>query len=383
MPTLNGFRRWLATLRRLNAQRDAIDRQAGELADVRLRLESRLDGVERLQIDHGARLAMIDRRQDEQRTSLGTVQSALESLRARVELESEQASAVRNGVRGEIQGLGARIDALARTAQCTEDTVRRIDAVGEATRERVDAIAPPFPALPGLSANDTAAWLHAAVEARFRGPSEDIRERLRIYLPFLAKLPAAVRALAAVDVGCGRGEWLELLREADITAVGVDDNPVSVERCKSHGLDARRTDALVYLRAQADEGFAVVSAFHVIEHLAPEHVMALLFESQRILAPGGLLLLETPNPDNLLVGASSFHLDPTHRHPIPLALLRTLVEFARFEVVETLALQPDDAMRDAAAAEQWPATLARLLGGARDSGIVARKPEPPTDAASI
>jgi hypothetical protein len=87
-----------------------------------------------------------------------------------------------------------------------------------------------------------------------------------------------------------------------------------------------------------------------------------------------LLLLETPNPDNVLVGSSSFYLDPTHRHPIPSPLLRLIVEFAKFDVIETLALQPDDAMRQIAETERWPATLARLVTGPRDTGIIAARP---------
>ena len=111
--------------------------------------------------------------------------------------------------------------------------------------------------------------------------------------------------------------------------------------------------------------------FHVVEHLPTETMVRMLLEARRVLIPGGLLILETPNPDNVLVASNSFHLDPTHRRPIPAPLLRVIVEFAKFHVVEMLALQPDDAMREAALAERWPATLTRLLAGPRDLGIVA------------
>ena len=112
----------------------------------------------------------------------------------------------------------------------------------------------------------------------------------------------------------------------------------------------------------------------MIEHLAPETLLALLLETRRVLRPGGIMILETPNPANLIVGASSFYHDPTHRHPLPAPLLRFVVEWARFEVVEILALQPDHALLDVATREGWPPTLQRLLSGPQDLSVIARVP---------
>ena len=340
MPTVKGLRRWLHSLRALNQTRDTLDALAAEVR---------------------ARLAAIEAR--------------LQAVATDAARRHDEEIAVRNGVRVEIAALdrnvresaGALSAALAASEQAIGARIGILDG-------RLDAVAPPFPALPGLGSADTAAWFHAAVEATFRGPYEEIRERMRVYLPYLETLPAEVRALPALDVGCGRGEWLELATGAGIKAIGIDENAVSVERCVARGLEAVRGDALEYLRRQPDAGHSVVSAFHVVEHLDPATMMALLVDARRVLAVGGLLLLETPNPANLRVAGYSFHFDPTHRHPIPAPLLRAFVEFARYEVVDVLALQPDHAVAEVAAREHWPATLVDLLAGARDSGLVARKP---------
>jgi O-antigen chain-terminating methyltransferase len=356
MATLKGFRRWLRSLRALNAQRDALERQAADLGNLR--------------VQYDAQRETFELRERELRE--WAVQ--LRALQARVAEESEQERQVRDGVRLEITGLTSRLDSAARSAAVLGRSILGLETTTDSLHARLQAIAPPFPALPELASEDGAAWFHAAVEAKFRGPTEDIRERLRVYVPYLATLPAAALKLQALDLGCGRGEWLELLRGERISAVGIDANPVSIERCLASGLHALRGDALEYLRQQPGGEISLVTAFHLVEHLATETVMALLFEARRVLAPGGLLILETPNPENLLVASCSFHLDPTHRRPIPMPLLRMFVEFAKLEVVETVALQPDDEMRRASANENWPPTLTRLLGGPRDAGIIARKP---------
>lgn len=366
MATLKGFARWLRSLRALNAQRATLEQQVSQVADLRARFEQQ-------------QRALAEQAGEAERHAreLHDVAARLEALEARTALASEQERQVRDGVRREITGITSRLDERAQAATELAGAVRRLEATADALQARLATIAPSFPALPDLASDDAAAWFHAAIEGRFRGPSEDIRERLRVYVPYVATLPPEAFPLPAVDLGCGRGEWLELLRDEGMNAIGIDDNPVSIERCATRGLEVLRGDALEYLRLQNDASIAVVSAFHVVEHLAPETMMSLLVEAWRVLAPGGLLLLETPNPENLVVGSSSFYLDPTHRQPIPLPLLRTFVEFASFDVVATVLLQPDDEMRKAAAAEHWPSTLARLLAGPRDAGIVARKPFDP------
>jgi SAM-dependent methyltransferase len=162
------------------------------------------------------------------------------------------------------------------------------------------------------------------------------------------------------------------MRCEGIAAVGVDENPVTVDRCLERKLDVTRADILEFLRAEADANYDLVTSFQVIEHLAPEALIELLLEARRVLRPGGILILETPNAANLNVAAFTFFHDPTHRQLLPAPLLRFIVEWARFEVVEILALQPDLALLDVATREGWPPTLQRLLSGPQDIGVIAR-----------
>ena len=119
-----------------------------------------------------------------------------------------------------------------------------------------------------------------------------------------------------LDIGCGRGEWLELLKEAGAEARGVDLNRVMLDECRRRGLSVAEADGLAYLRGLPDESLQAVTSFHLIEHLPFETLVMLIDEIGRTLKPGGLVILETPNPKNLTVGACSFYSDPTHRNPI-------------------------------------------------------------------
>lgn len=185
------------------------------------------------------------------------------------------------------------------------------------------------------------ARFYAEFQDHFRGSRDQIRERLARYL----KYPEVFRqtGLPAIDLGCGRGEWLQMLGEHGFTAVGVDSNESMVERCRALGLSAEVGDALEYLR-QADAGSAaVVTGFHIAEHLRIESVLILLDEALRVLAPGGFLILETPNPENVLTGACNFYIDPTHERPIPPVTLEFMARHAGFADVELLRLNPAQA----------------------------------------
>src|SRR6185437_6360076 len=127
-----------------------------------------------------------------------------------------------------------------------------------------------------------------------------------------------------------RGEWLEMLRDEGYQAAGVDMDEGMLQGCRERGLNARRGDALTALRELPDESMNLVSAFHLVEHMAFDDVRALLREARRVLKPAGLLILETPNPENIVVGTSLFYLDPTHLRPIPPELLSFAVEFEGF-----------------------------------------------------
>ncbi len=169
------------------------------------------------------------------------------------------------------------------------------------------------------------AWddLYLSFEGVFRGSSETIKERLSVYLGDVGALEFGERKL--LDVGCGRGDWLQLLEESGIPAYGIDLDDRSITQALERKLDVSHGDAIAHLAGLPARSLAAVTAFHVVEHIGVDNIITLLDSAFRCLMRGGLLILETPNPENLFVGTSDFYLDPTHRQPIPPPLLSFLV----------------------------------------------------------
>ena len=172
--------------------------------------------------------------------------------------------------------------------------------------------------------------LYVSFEDHFRGTREDIKHRLVVYLPFVKAAHAAAGLATTLDLGCGRGEWLELLREEGIAAQGVDLNRLMVAQCRANGLDVIEADAVDYVRSLARDSLSAVTAIHLVEHVPFRRVVALLDEVLRVLKPGGVAIFESPNPENLIVGACNFYSDPTHLNPIPPLSLQYTVEARGF-----------------------------------------------------
>lgn len=207
-------------------------------------------------------------------------------------------------------------------------------------------------------------------ERNFRGSREEIRGRLeRAYAPLLAVLAERFTKPSVLDLGCGRGEWLELAQTFGIAAHGVDLDEGMLSACISRHLSVTHGDAVHYLANQPDANFALVSGFHIAEHLQFEMLRRLVSEAFRVLCPGGLLILETPNAENISVGALTFHMDPTHNRPLPSGLVSFLARYCGFERVAVLRLQENEALR--------AGTHARLIdvinGVSPDYAIVAQK----------
>jgi 2-polyprenyl-3-methyl-5-hydroxy-6-metoxy-1,4-benzoquinol methylase len=181
---------------------------------------------------------------------------------------------------------------------------------------------------------------YVALEDEFRGSRDDIKDRLSDYLPKLAEAGIGSPAMPILDVGCGRGEWLELLRERDWQVSGVDLNRVLVAICQERGLPVIEADAIDYLRGLPEASLGAVTAFHLIEHLPLPRLLDFLDATVRALKPGGMAIFETPNPNNMFVSSRYFYLDPTHRHPIPPLLGQFLAEARGLRRVEILELHP-------------------------------------------
>lgn len=210
---------------------------------------------------------------------------------------------------------------------------------------------------------------YRAFEERHRGSRELIKGRLAAYLPFVAPLLAHYPAAAAVDLGCGRGEWLEVLAGLGFAPVGVDLDAGMLAACHEAGLTVAQGDALDYLAGLADESQVLVSAFHVVEHITFEQLRALISDALRVLKPGGLLIMETPNPENIVVATRNFYLDPTHLRPIPAELLAFVPEYCGFRRIKTIRLQESTELAQC----ETPSLLDVLQGASPDYAVVAQK----------
>ncbi len=177
-------------------------------------------------------------------------------------------------------------------------------------------------------------------ENKFRGSKAAIRERQKQYLPNVLTLGRKPEELKVLDLGSGRGEWLELLREHNIPAAGIDLNGRMVKECLKLGLNVKEGDAISFLRAGVSDTIDVISAFHLVEHLGAGNLVSLFREAVRVLKPGGLIIFETPNPESLLVMSPNFYLDLSHLNPIPPQTLEFLAGSVGFEKIEIKRVTP-------------------------------------------
>ena len=155
---------------------------------------------------------------------------------------------------------------------------------------------------------------------RFRGSEEYVRTGQRFYLPFFAG------RREVLEIDCGRGEFLELMREAGVTARGIDLSQESVDLCRRKGLAAETVDLFAYLADLPESSLDGIFSAQVVEHLPPERLPEMIRLAASRLDRGGVLAIETPNPECLAIFASHFYLDPTHTRPVPHALLSFYME---------------------------------------------------------
>lgn len=383
---------WLRALGSLGYTRARIDQQEQEIVALR-------ESLSRAQAALPSLAARAD--VDSLRAALGRVDRSIVSLATRSEVD-----ALRAAHDATASALGAQASRLEATTALVSATDSRIAVAVDAARSALTAAAndrhqalqrgldtqsgelarladalerlarrvdPPMPTLARAGSAEPSAWLYAAFEETFRGSRDEIAARLAVYLDDVRAAVQAAGGKPVADVGCGRGEWIECLRDEGLAAFGVDSNAEVVAGCIARGLDVRQGDAIEVLGALDPGSLSAVTAFHVVEHLPMAAQLGLMTAAHRALAPGGILVLETPNPENLLVGACTFYMDPTHLRPVPPTLLRFLLEASSFEALDVRRLHPDDAIVARAEHEGWPAGLTEALGAPRDYAIVARR----------
>jgi O-antigen chain-terminating methyltransferase len=168
---------------------------------------------------------------------------------------------------------------------------------------------------------------YVAFENRYRGSSETVREKLSAYVPFFEGLSPVL------ELGCGRGEFLELLHDAGIEARGVDNNREMLATSRERGLDVDEADLFSYLRDLPEDSQGGIFAAQVIEHLPPKHLRAMLASCHRGLQKGGRLVIETVNPKSL-TALLDFYRDLTHQKPLLPETLDFLLRACGFRKVD-------------------------------------------------
>jgi SAM-dependent methyltransferase len=356
--------------------RGEIEQERSGVAAVVGRLQAELEGVR-------------DRRLPGAEHDLAAVQAGLTALQAELE-------GVRDRRLGRLEDEFGRHHAAVTAVQGLAEELRdqrlpalshRLDALVERLHEEITAtasLAERLAAGEGLrvvAPTEVEARIPDAVSRAsvrfaeaFRGAREEILGRVGEYVPLLDGMGPVL------DLGCGRGELLEALRVAGVEARGVDSDPAMVETCRRLGLRASEGEAIEALRAAAPASLGAVTAIHVVEHLPSSAWMELVGEATRVLRPGGVLLIESPNPDSLRVGAGLFWTDPTHRAPVHPDALAFVVKAVGLEVVEVRLLRPFPAEQKLAH-DGLPAPVLELarrldawLSGPRDYLLVARRP---------
>ena len=199
--------------------------------------------------------------------------------------------------------------------------------------------------------------------SRFRGSEEYVAAAQRFYLPYFAK------RRHVLDLGCGRGEFLKLMQEAHVPARGIDASVEAVAYCRSLGLEAEQADLYAYLAQQGEASLDGIFCSQVVEHLRPERLPELIRLSATRLVTGGVLAIETPNPECLAVFATHFFLDPTHTRPVPSQLLAFYMEESGLGRVEVH--KKAQAIESIPELGELPAGIREKLFGGLDYAILA------------
>jgi O-antigen chain-terminating methyltransferase len=217
-------------------------------------------------------------------------------------------------------------------------------------------------------------------EELFRGSRQEIKDRMAPYVRhFLDSSDAPV-----VDLGCGRGEFLQLLKENSIPGIGVDSNAEMVKSCRDIGLDVHAGDLLDFLRAQKENSLGGIFCAQVVEHLPPDYLMKLLETAHTRLRPNAPILLETINIGSAYSFLQMYTRDLTHRTPLHPETLKFVVQSCGFQratllfsssipAISQLRLFPDESEAEKAIFNENMRKLNQLLFDAQDYAVLAYK----------
>jgi SAM-dependent methyltransferase len=313
------------------------------------------------------------------RTETLQAAGAIRDTRSWAEAALDAEAAAREEAQAAVSGLMHRIEAV-------EDQLDRLQLAPRLARlerttrrpvERSTADEAPADS-PGAAPYTAQPIDYLAFEARFRGSEETVRARQAIYLEVLRD------RRRVVDLGCGRGELIDLLDEAGVSAYGVEVNDDFVDLLREKGLEVVRQDLIEHLAALDPGAVDAIVASHVVEHLPPAAISRMIVSAGEVLSEGGILIIETPNPESLVAGSVNFHRDPTHVRPVHPDTLAFLCESAGFSeaTIRRLSPVPDSEQLPSPAPGEDALSghvgrvverLNALLYGFQDYAVIARR----------
>lgn len=352
-------------LPRLDTQEARIAQQDAGIADHAEQITHLGRRLDRVGEDMRAMQASLDVREKH----LGDIDRWLDATAERMQRYDTLAEDTRADYRQEVAVLNrlTRSD-HALLARMFSDISRRLDGGAGAPQDR--------PVKTGLPASEGFGLFQRSLRDRMAAQGgetpEEATYRRRAYLPDVEAAWIRTGQKPVMDLRAGAGGWLALLAQADIAGFGVDNETAGKP---AEGLDLRQGDPLEALAAQPDASLSVLSALHLVERLPFDAVAWLVREAGRVLAPGGLLLLETPNAGNLAVAAGGFHSDPARRNPLPEDLLRLLLDTAGFDPVRIRGVNPDPRLSQVLDGPHADAPTTLMLFGPRDLAVLGLRPE--------
>lgn len=282
------------TLNSIRNNDTVFEAQIGALYQMFLEHSQRIDSNEELAEDHVEKLDLLMEQLEEFADAFQNQQSELKQLREQVKLYQDELGGYQNALSGQ---------------------QREMELLREQCSKRSQAY-------------DVIDYY--AFENQFRGSREFIKDRQKMYVPYFKDCDRVL------DLGSGRGEFLELLRENQIGAAGVEIYGPFVDYCRTRGQEIIQEDAVEYLKRQDTASCDGIFSAQLVEHIPIEQLVSLCRESYRVLEPGRALIIETPNPTCLSTHTNSFYMDPSHLKPVHPQMLEYLLKEAGFSSVQIL-----------------------------------------------
>ncbi len=289
----------LEELGRLIEERGLFSRKRGKIKEKLSEFNDHLNGL----------MTSQDREWDAYNNNHSTM--VFKSLQWKIEKLDAEYSNVKTLLMNFItleKSLHRLIDSLDRKAQADESTIEKL----KDARDQLSV------------------YQYSDFEQRFRGDETAVKEKLKKYLAIFSDTDHIL------DIGCGRGEFIELLQQQGKTAQGIDISPSMLKMAEEKGIRCQRSDALTFLEQQEDNSLGGIFSAQVIEHLKPEYLREVVLETFRVLKENAPILLETVNPLCIFALSNIYFLDVTHQKPLHPEYMRYLVESSGFSEVRIL-----------------------------------------------